>query len=199
MARMPLFTDQAPGGISAKQPKPKGTLKERLLASVSIAPPETVAQFNFVNPDTGAENWGDVMRGEDRIDPPDDRPQVFINDKAFEAAGAGPNYREKVILGESLHNLKNIDPERYDRMEKAALSDPGYRHWAEESALREGVHPDNFDEWHRRSRFDQVIGGWLQAGDTDIPTMSNWSRDDLPFGEPLEAELKKLANDLDMQ
>jgi len=199
MPRMPVWTDQAPGGISAKQPEPKGTLKERLLASVSVAPPETVQQFNFVNPNTGKETWGDVMRGEDRIDPPDDRAQVFINDKAYEAAGAGPNYREKAILGESLHNLKHIDPERYDRMEKAALADPTYRRWAEESMIHEGVHQDDFAEWHRRSRFDQVIGGWLQAGDPDIPSMAGWSRTALPFGKPLTAELEKLAKDLDMQ
>jgi hypothetical protein len=195
---MPVWTDQAPGGISAKQPEPKGALKERLLASISVAPPETVEKFNFRHPETGKENWGDTMFGEDRIDPPDDRPQVFINTKAFEAAGASPAYFDKVVLGESLHNLKHIDPERYDRMEKAALADPTYRRWAEESALHEGVHPDNFAEWHRRSRFDQVIGGWLQAGDPDIPSMSGWSRTDLPFGKPLTEELKKLASDLDM-
>lgn len=192
MARKPLFTDQAPGGISATQ-KDEGNLRQRLLSSVSVAPPDTLEGFDFKG------HWGETAFGDDRVTPPDDRPQVLINTKAFEAAGSSPAYFDKAVLAESLHNLKNIEPERYDRMEKAALDDEGYRHWAEESAEREGIDPEDFAEWHRRSRFDQVIGGYLNAGDPDFPTMQNWRREDLPWGAPLEAELKKLAIDLDMQ
>lgn len=200
MPLKPLFTDQAPGGISAKQPPLKGDLKQRLLASVRIMGRHEYEDFSFYNPNTGQENWAETQMGEDRIGtPPDDRPQVMINDKLFEDDPlVTPAYRPKMELAESLHNLKNIEPERYNRMEEAALSDEGYRQWLMESAMLEGVHVDNIPEWHRRSRFDQVIGGWLFAGDDDMPSMRSWSRDDLPFGKPLEAELKKLAKDLDM-
>lgn len=192
MPRMPLFTDQAPGGISVKQ-KDAGDLRQRLLSSVSVAPPETIAEFNFEG------HWGETAFGDDRLNPPDDRPQVLINTKAFEAAGSSPAYFDMAVLMESLHNLKNVEPERYERIYAAAMGDEGYRYWAQEAALTEGIAPEDFEEWHRRSRFDQVIGGYLNAQNPDFPSMMNWRRDDLPWGEKLEAELKKLAIDLDMQ
>lgn len=192
MARKPLYTDQAPGGISARQ-KDRGDLKQRLLSSVSVAPIETIAEFDFKG------HWGETAFGDDRLNPPDDRPQVLINTRAFEAAGSSPAYFDMAVLMESLHNLKNIEPARYERLYSAAMSDEGYRRWAEESARLEGIPPEQFDEWHRRSRFDQVVGGYLNAGNPDFPSMLDWRRDDLPWGKKFEAELKKLAKDLDMQ
>jgi hypothetical protein len=190
---MPRWTDQAPGGISAKRRERGSTLKQRLLGSVRLVDdPNEFAENDF--------RWSEAKGGEDRGSQLDDLMEIYINRAKFEAAGA-TNYEEKVILGESLHNLKNIEPERYDRMEQAALSDPNYRRWAEESyqrALTEGeMRP--FAEWHRHSRFDQVIGGYLFAGDEDLPTMRDWRRADLPWGAALEAELKRLAKDLAMK
>lgn len=193
MPRKPIFTDQAPGGISANPAERQGNLKQRLLSSVrQVDDPEEFVENDF--------RWAESKGGEDRGDQSDEKMEIYINRSKFEAAGAG-NYEDKVILGESLHNLKNVEPERYERMEQAALGDESYRRWAEESyqrALTEGeMRP--FAEWHRHSRFDQVIGGYLFAGDEDLPTMRDWRREDLPWGKPLEGELKKLAKDLDMK
>lgn len=193
MARKPIFTDQAPGGISANPVERQGNLKQRLLSSVrQVDDPEEFAENDF--------RWAESKGGEDRGDQADEKMEIYINRAKFEAAGAS-NYEEKVILGESLHNLKNIEPERWQRMEDAALGDESYRRWAEESyqrALTEGeMRP--FAEWHRHSRFDQIIGGYLFAGDEALPTMRDWRREDLPWGKPLEGELKKLAKDLDMK
>ena len=176
-------------------PTEKEDLKKKLLESIEVIESEG---FDFQG------HWAETLQGEDRINPSGNKAQVLINDAKFRQAGAGPGYRDKMPLAESLHNLKTIDPERYNRMEKSALSDPDYRRWAEESyemAKNDPEHPEtrSFEEWHRKSRFDQVIGGYLFAGDKDIPTMRGWQRDRLPWGKALRAELETLANDLSMQ
>jgi hypothetical protein len=168
------------------------TLRERLLKSIRlIEEHEEFSETDF--------RWAETKQGEDRAVQSDDKAEVYINRKAFEAAGSGPGYKDKMLLAESLHQLKVIEPERYNRMEADALTDPDYREWAEESARREGILPEDFARWHRKSRFDQVIGGYLFAGDKDIPTMKGWKREGYPWGKKLRAELEALAKELEMQ
>lgn len=166
------------------------TLKERLLGSVRVVRgSKEFAEGDF--------RWAESKSGEDRTNRSDKKMEVYINRQKFDDAGAS-NYEDKMILGESLHNLKNIDSDRYNRMENVALSDPDYLEWAQESYRRSVDEGERrpFHNWHRTSRFDQVIGGYLFAGDKDIPTMKNWNRDDLPWGEGLLKELKLLESDL---
>ena len=94
----------------------------------------------------------------------------------------------KYILGEALHNLKGVDPERYDRLYRSAMGSPKYRQWLKDSYDYTINNPTEdyretrpIDQWHKESRFDQILGGYIDAGDPDYPTLKNWSRD-LPFG-----------------
>ena len=167
-------------------------LKDQLLDSVQVA--TTKESINEFKADDF--RFSETKFGEDN--PSGGKPKIFLNEVKMINAGATGNFRQKSILGESLHNLKNVDPVRYRRLEKAAIASPEYRRWAQESykrAVGEGETRD-IDAWHRHSRFDQVIGGFIFAGDEDLPTMKNWSRTDLPFGEPLTKELTKLAKEL---
>jgi hypothetical protein len=148
--------------------------------------------------------WAETKQGEDRADQSDNKAEVYINHKAFEASGVSPEYIDKMMLAESLHNLKTVDPERYKRLKDAALSSPEYIDWMNQSYSMAIYDPDQkedrgLSEWHDKSRFDQIIGGYLFAEDKDIPTMKNWRRDDLPWGKGFESELKKLANSLGMK
>ena len=129
------------------------------------------------------------------------KPQVYINDRKFKEAGSS-GYQETMLLAESLHNLKNIDPSRYKRMEQAALTNEDYLNWAQESykkSVADYGERRDFWDWHKNSRFDQVIGGYLFSGDKNIPTMKDWKRDELPFGSALKSELAILANDMELQ
>ena len=138
--------------------------------------------------------------------PKNEKPKVFLNERKLREAGAKGDFMAKSFLGESLHNLKSVDRPRYDRLKEAALSSPEYLGWVHESfrvmndnRVERGDAPipaGDIDQWHDESRFDQVIGGFLQAGDPDLPTMKNWDRDKLPFGAAFRKELLKLEADL---
>lgn len=167
-------------------------LRSKLLDSIRVMDSE--GEFS----DTDFR-WAETKMGEDRSDQSDNLAEVYINHSAFKAAGAGEGYRDKMVLAESLHNLKNIDPGRYNQMEEDALADPQYRQWAEESydrAVQKDGETRPFEQWHRHSRFDQVIGGFLFGGDDDIPTMKAWDRDRLPWGPALRQHLEQLEEDL---
>jgi len=166
-------------------PRPKSPLRERLLSSVNLA---TDSSTEF-EPD-------DFRWGETRFEEAEDKPTVYINHAKFQAAGA-EGYEEKMLLGESLHNLKNVDPERYNRLKKAAAQSHEYMKWAKESYKLSKEDPDHpetrsFEDWHNESRFDQVVGGYLFAQDPSMPSMADWSREESPFGDEFRKELAEL-------
>lgn len=170
----------------------KPGLKTRLLSSIQVASDEeNFAQFtddDFRASEFKTPESTHVGSGE--------KPKIFLNVKRGIPSDAA---REKMVLGESLHNLKNVDPDRYRKLQQAALSSSEYRAWAHRSYKRsidEYGEDRGFSEWHDQSRFDQVIGGFLFAGDEDLPTMKAWNRETLPFGEPFKKELLKLERDL---
>ena len=161
-------------------------LFERLRKNVEVATPEQSKEF-FKENDF---RWGETLTGEDS---PTGKPLIFINDEKFQQAGS-TNFRDKAIKGESLHLLKDVAPNDYARLRIAANNDPEYQQWARESYRRSVAEGETrpFNEWHDRSRLDQVIGGFLFAGDEDLPTMKEWSRKDLPFGTVFRNELERL-------
>ena len=169
-------------------------LRNALFSSVTRATPEQeLAEFQ-----QNDERSAETKIGDDR---PTGNPLVFINERKMREAGASGDFVEKMMQGEALHNLKNVDPDRYKQLKRSALGSPEYMNWARESYLRSMKDGEQrtFEDWHDTSRFDQIIGGYLFAGDKDLPTMANWSRDDLPFGAPLRQELDKLEADLGMK
>ena len=178
------------------------TLKEKLMQSAYLATPEESA-LEFAE---GDFRWGETKKGEDS---PRDKPVVYINyDKFKEGLGQEeltPAQVEKYHLGETLHNLKDVEPETYERLMESALDSPEYRKWMEDSyqyALNDPSYKETRDinEWHRESRFDQVIGGYLGAGDEDYPTLKDWSRDMPGYsGDKFRKELEKLRTRLDME
>jgi len=160
--------------------RPESPLRQRLLSSVNIATdPSTEFQ-----PDD--RRWGET-----KFEEADDKPTVYINHAKFQAAGA-EGYEDKMLLGESLHNLKNVDPERYNRLKKAAGKSHEYMKWAKESykLSKEEGEERSFEDWHNESRFDQVVGGYLFAQDPSMPSMADWSREELPFGDEFREELE---------
>ena len=163
-------------------PRPESSLKERLLSSVNIAS-DSSTEFE---PD-------DFRWGETKFEEAEDRPTVYINHAKFQAAGA-EGYEDKMLLGESLHNLKNVDPERYNRLKKAAAQSHEYMKWAKESykLSKEEGEKRSFEDWHNFSRFDQVVGGYLFAQDPSMPSMADWNREELPFGDEFRKELADL-------
>ena len=171
---------------------PKPTLGERLREAVDVA--DEAESAEFFKPNDG--RWAETLTGEDS---PTGRSRVYINDAKFKESGS-TNYRDKMHTLDSLHVLKDIEPKRYKKLYSAAMSDPGYVNWAKESYGEMQKDPEfleqrGFDDWHRKSRFDQVIGGYMMAGDKDIPTAKNWSRD-LPYGDGLRSELELLEPDI---
>jgi len=139
-------------------------------------------------------------------DSPTGKPIIFINDDKYQGRA-----KEKMAMAESLHLLKLKEPEIHKKLLDTALNDPEYMKWARRSYdIVTGKAPDPetgeyipaaqretrpFDKWHTVSRFDQVIGGYALAGDKDLPTMANWSRDRLPMGPALRSELEKIRQE----
>lgn len=172
-------------------------LKDRLMAAVTVATPEESAKY--FSKGANDSRWGETLKGEDS---PTSRTTIMINDAKFKASGVGEAYRDKAILGELLHSLSDVDPERYQRLLGSA-DNPEMNRWAQESyrnVTDPAQNPDYvesrpFDEWYKKSRFDQVMGGYLQAGDPDLPTMKTWSQS-LPFGDGFKKELELLRREL---
>ncbi len=163
-------------------PRPESSLKERLLSSVNIAS----------DPSTEFEP-DDFRWGETKFEEAEDKPTVYINHAKFQAAGAS-GYEDNMLLGESLHNLKNVDPERYNRLKRAAADSHEYMKWAKDSykLSKEEGEKRSFEDWHNESRFDQVVGGYLFAQDPSMPSMADWSREESPFGDEFRKELAEL-------
>ena len=143
-------------------------LKKSLLSGATVATPEQSSAYFKPND----ARWGETLRGGDS---PTGKPIILINDRKFLDAGV-TNYRDKAIMGESLHLLKEVDPNRHKRLLDSALSSPEYRRWMKNSyriSQQEYGEDRGLSEWHDYSRFDQIIGGYLFAGDKDLPTMKN--------------------------
>jgi len=171
-------------------------LRNKLLGSVVVATPEDSAAFfkNGVH-----DRWGETLTGEDSPIP--GKTLVYVNDGKFVKHGAAEDYRDKAVLGEALHMLKAVDPDRWNRMRLSALKSPEYLNWTKNSYQRSVAEGEKrpFEKWHDVSRFDQVIGGYLFAKDPAFPSMADWSRTDMPYGKELVKELEQLRKDLDIE
>jgi|14_taG_2_1085336.scaffolds.fasta_scaffold82686_2 hypothetical protein len=137
----------------------------------------------------------------------EDKPVIYINSLKYKT----PSQQQKMIAGEAIHLLKDVDPKRHKRMMDAAKKDPAYMAWAKRSyKYLSGDIPDqegnfyqgkletrNFEDWHNISRFDQVIGGYIFGQDPDLPTMKNWFPKTLPIQSELREELESFRKDFE--
>lgn len=145
-------------------------LFDRLRKDVEIRP------YDKGNSET---QWGD--------DSPTGKPIIYVNDDLYQGQA-----KDKMVKAESLHLLKVKEPELHGDLMNTALNDPEYMAAARHSFdVMRGRKPDengdfipeerrekrSFEDWHNISRFDQVIGGYILAGDPDLPTMKNWNRE----------------------
>lgn len=170
-------------------------LRARLLDGVAIATPEESAAFFEQYQHDG---WAEVLTGDDS---PTGEPIILVNDAKFEEAGAPVGYREAMVLGETLHLLKDRDPMRYARIREVAEADQNFMDWAHESYEYEQAQGEQreFDPWFEHSRFDQMIGGYIFAGHPAMPSLSDWKRSELPYGPALSVELDQLAADMGVE
>ena len=152
---------------------------------------------------TGDENSETRRRGDSPLG--EDKPVIYINPKKYQT----PAQQQKMVAGEAIHLLKDVDPQRHKRMMDTAKRDPTYMAWADRShkwlsgktADQDGnyyqgkLETRDFDDWHNTSRFDQVIGGYIYGKDPDIPSMKSWVPEDLPMGSELRAEMEDFRQD----
>lgn len=185
-------------------------LAEELRKSVSLAPEDEANEYfrmsqerePFKNWSPQPESdfrWGETLMGEDS---PTGKPIVYVNQQKFEK-GLGrevtPEMREKYFTSESIHNLKNVDENLYNNLLNSALKNPEYQKWMEDSyKYSQEDYGENrpIEDWHKDSRFDQVIGGYLYAGDEDFPTMTDWTRDMPGFSGDFLDELENLRQQM---
>jgi len=183
---------------------------------------------NYFTEGAEDERWGETIQVVDQTEDrgfksPEDKPVVYINYDKFEKALPKERLKdgkltseqvEKYFLGETLHNLKDVEPETYERLMESALSNKAYREWVEDSyrtvtdatlrwpGLTREIEQRPIDDWHRQSRFDQIIGGYLVSGDEDFPSITQpgqkWERDRPGYqGEDFRRELENLRARLD--
>ena len=158
-----------------------------------------------VSPEEAQQEFGekDFRWAETKIggDSPTGKPQIYINDAKFKKFNAGPDYRKEMLIGEGLHLIKEIDPERAERLYQSAVTDPVTLRWLLESFKREAERGEErrFDKWVKHSRLDQIIGGYLLGGKkSSVPTMRDWPTDGRRYGKQFKTELEKLKKDLDL-
>ena len=154
---------------------------------------------------SGEENSETKRKGDSPLG--EDKPVIFINPEKYQT----PAQQQKMIAGEAIHLLKDVDPERHKRMMDTAKKDPTYMAWAEKSHKfvsgkikdKDGnyykgkLEKRNFEDWHNISRFDQVIGGYIFGQDPDLPTMKEWFPKTLLMGAELKAELESFRKDFE--
>jgi hypothetical protein len=170
------------------------SLRDRLLEGVEVVSPEQSSLY-FTEDD---QRWAETQTGEDS---PTGQDRILINDRKFQESGA-QDYHDEMVFGESLHRLKQVDPERYDRIYNTAQQSEPYMNWARASydRSREQYGEErSFEDWHKHSRFDQVIGGFLLSESQNLPSMQGWERGSLPLGPELRGELELLERDLNAQ
>ena len=154
---------------------------------------------------SGEENSETKRKGDSPLG--EDKPVIFINSEKYQT----PAQQQKMIAGEAIHLLKDVDPKRHKRMMDAAKKDPTYMAWAEKSHKfgsgkikdKDGnyykgkLEKRNFEDWHNISRFDQVIGGYIFGQDPDLPTMKEWFPKTLTMGAELKAEQEYFRKDFE--
>ena len=122
-----------------------------------------------------------------------------------------------MFFAEALHGLKDSVPEWYDRLYAASeqdLADPNspFSQWKKNSfSVVTGEAPDEhgvkrtenlyggtIDDWWDESRFDNLVGGYLFAGeDASQPSMRSWNRDRMPYGPNFRKELEAFKQALE--
>ena len=173
------------------------TFKDKFFKTLeeSLATPEEIEQ-EFSNDDF---RWAETKIGEDS---PTGKPRIYINHSRFKQnPDTGENYVKEMLIGEGLHLIKEIDPERADKLYETAISDPPVLNWLKESYKYEQDRGEKrpFDQWVKHSRLDQIIGGYLLGGEkSSVPTMKGWPTERLPYGTEFKNELEKLKADLEI-
>jgi len=173
------------------------TLKDKFyrLLEESVAPAEESLK-EFADDDF---RWAETKTGDDS---PTGKPMIYINHKKFQKnPDTGQNYVKEMLIGEGLHLIKEIDPERAEKLYESAVNDPDVNKWLKESYKYEQNRGENrpFEQWVKTSRLDQIVGGYLLGGEqSSVPTMKVWPKDRLPYGTKFKAELEKLKKDLDL-
>ena len=176
------------GGLNTSiRPKaaPK-TLREKLLSSIQRASSEEEKEFFKTHP-----YYGEVLGN-----------KVFINEDRLRQEGSSGNFVEEMLLGESLHKLKEVSPKDYLRLKDAAANDPAVEQWKQDSYKHQIQADPNYktdiDTWWDESRLDQVIAGYLLGGaDASLHTVRNWDKENLPFGTVFREELENFKSKLD--
>jgi len=174
-------------------------LSTKLLESVHVASP---AETKLAQP-FGKDNnqyWGETVSHLKGTQSTRNKPVVHINKKKFEKSlgrKVTPKMMRKYALGESLHNLKKVEPETYYDLRVAALSNPDYRKWVTDSYndhAKPGGETRDLDQWEVESRFDQIVSGFMFAGDPDFPTMEDWNAYDMPYSGAFRDKLNTLKS-----
>ena len=183
------------------------TFKDRFYAAIDAAKAtdEEMAE-EFKNNDF---RWGETKLGDDS---PTGRPKIYINHNKFKNdPNTGKNYEREMLIGEGIHLLKDIDPERADRLYKTAISDPGVLRWLKDSYAREVTNNNSipneqkrsFENYVKVSRLDQIIGHYLLANkNASVPTNRQWPIERLVergfYGTKFKDELDRLKTDLEL-
>tara|TARA_R100001510_G_C7559104_1_gene139828 strand:- start:112 stop:675 length:564 start_codon:yes stop_codon:yes gene_type:complete len=153
--------------------------------------------------------WGETKIGDDS---PTGKTKIYINhDKFKNDPNTGKDYEREMLIGEGIHLLKEIDPERADRLYKIAISDPGVLRWLKDSYAREVTNNNNipneqkrsFENYVRVSRLDQIVGHYLLADkNASVPTNRQWPTQRLVerglYGTKFKDELDRLKSDLEL-
>mgnify|MGYP003140409614 CR=1 FL=1 len=198
----------------------KPSLKQRLRESADLASREE-AREEFKENDF---RWMETLKGDDIKTRKDkSKPVVYINydkwenklpDDRLKNGKLPPELVDKYFLAETMHNLEGVDPEMYQKLWDAATGSEAYMDWAANSYKHVTTGRENptmygmrgrpiekrpFDEWLKRSRFDQTLGGYLYAGDPDFPTLRDWKRAWYSESPEFMRLLNELATQLEIQ
>jgi hypothetical protein len=128
--------------------------------------------------------------------------KYYVNHDKFKTVNPGSDYENEILFGESLHSLKEIAPERYEKIYNSAINDPDMKRRLKEAQVFEEQQHRDFNEYVKNTRLDQIIGGYLTGSPlSNIPTMrqEGWNRDSPIYGSgKFKNELESLAKDLGM-
>ena len=140
--------------------------------------------------------WAETKMGDDSST---GMPKIYINHQKFkDNPDTRENYVQEMLIGEGLHLIKEIDPERAENLYTAAVNDPDVLGWLKESYRYEQNRGEErpFEQWVKHSRLDQIIGGYLLGGkNSSVPTMQSWPTERLPYGTKFKAEVENLRKD----
>ena len=120
---------------------------------------------------------------------------AYINEDFLIERGSTGNFVQDMYVGEALHRLSKSAPEWYDRLYQAAENDPAVQKWKQDAFIiakeRGEDQGRTIDDWWKESRFDQVVGGFILAGENaNVHTMRTWSQDSPNFGTTFRKELE---------